>query len=235
MRIAICDDNENDIERTREYIEKIFTGAEIADMLICTDGHSLLSELKNKSMDIVFLDIEMPGINGLETARKIREFDKHIMIVFLTGYIEFSLQGYEVSAFRYILKNQDESYYLQNFAEIHNEYVLKNKTLVIDARSGTKIFFLNDIFFIEVMNKDISIHTHDKSYEFSKTLSWVESRVDTVFFVKSHKSFIINAAHIDKIENSSIVFKNGKAIPLSRSFKENVVKTYLKYMTGGII
>jgi len=233
MRIAICDDNENDIKKVILYISKTFSNSGIIEISTHTDGFNLLSEQKSKLADIIFLDIEMPGITGLKVAKIIREFDKNVMIIFLTNYIEFSLQGYEVGAFRYMLKGQDEAYYLRHFREAYEEYVLNNKALVVDMKNYTKVFVPAEIYYVEVINKTIMVHTRDRSFSFSKALSWVESKLDAGLFVKSHRSFIVNIMHIDRIKKNYIVLKNDKIIYVSRNFKSDIEKAYLRHMIGG--
>ena len=120
MNIAIVDDEEIFLKSLHEKIDRL----EVSDYIVheFQSGESFLSVFEKGKYDIIILDVEMPGINGLKTAEKIRELDKSVILSFLTNYSEFAIQGYEVNAFRYILKTQPDYLYMQQLQSIFDEY-----------------------------------------------------------------------------------------------------------------
>ena len=128
MRIAICDDEKAFLRKFRREISEILNEADY-ELTEFTSGENLLETHKEQKFDIVILDIEMTGINGLDTAREIRKSDRSAVIAFLTSYESFAVQGYEVKAERYILQ-QPSNMYKEQLESLFNEYRLKHKMFV---------------------------------------------------------------------------------------------------------
>ena len=233
MKIAVCDDEEDFNKRTVELISSMLEKPEDCEITICSSGEELLFKYREEAFDIVFLDIEMGGLNGLDTARQIRKHDENVIIVFLTSYEEFALEGYEVNAYRYLIKNQPEYIYKKQFQSIFQEYSQKHKCFVISERNNIVRIYLKDICFFEVLNKKVTVHTTTNTYEYTGKLSEVESQLaNDASFIRTHKSYIINIAQVDSIRNTDIVMKNSENARMSRKLRKNVVERYLSYMTG---
>lgn len=120
MNIAICDDEKVFLKQLHTKINSLkIHNCQISEF---TSGQELLSNFVKGMYEIVILDVEMPGLNGLETAERIRQTDKSVIISFLTNYSEFAVKGYEVGAFRYILKNQPDYAYMEQLLSVFDEY-----------------------------------------------------------------------------------------------------------------
>lgn len=233
LRIAVCDDNQGFVSQAEELIKSLLVSEEMCTIVSCFSGEELLDKHKNEFFDIIFLDIEMDGINGMDTAREIRKFDNKTIIVFFTGYQEFAAEGYEVNAYRFLVKNQPEYTYVKHIKSVLEEYSLKHKLFEIPNRSSKKFLYLNDIIYFEIINKTITLHTIAGKYEYSGKLSDVERQfANDALFVKTHKSFLINVEYIDIIHKNDVLLSNGDNIPLSRLYHNAVVKAYTSYMTG---
>lgn len=233
MKIAVCDDEEEFNKRTVKLIRSMLKKTEDYKITICASGEELLETYRREPFDIIFLDIEMEGMNGMDTARQLREKDENVIIVFLTSYEEFALEGYEVNAYRYLIKKQPEYVYKKQFKSIFQEYFQKHKYFVISDRNNIARIYLKDICFFEVLNKKIIVHTMTNTYEYTGKLSEVESQLaDDASFIRSHKSYIINIAQVDTIGNTDITMKNTENVRMSRKRKKDVVERYLSYMTG---
>lgn len=233
MRIAICDDEEVFNEQTIELITSMLAKPAECEIKTYFSGETLLDEYASNRSDIVFLDIEMNGINGIDTAREIRKIDENVIIVFLTSYQEFALAGYEVNAYRYLIKNQPIYVYEKQFKSIFDEYSQKHKCFVINTRNDVICIQLKDICFFEVLNKKVTVHTSSKSYEYIGKLSEIEEQLQNDgSFMRTHKSYIVNVAQIDTIRNFDIIMKNSESALMSRNLKKSVVDKYISYMTG---
>lgn len=104
LKIALCDDDTSSISRTEAYIRKICQGNTVSiEFYRFKDGAALLDNYP-KELDLLFLDIEMPFVNGVEMAREIRRRDTHVVVVFMSNFEKYAIQGYEVGAWRYLLK-----------------------------------------------------------------------------------------------------------------------------------
>lgn len=233
MRIAICDDEEIFNRQTVELINTMLNKPTDCKIITCLSGEELLNKYEAERFDIIFLDIEMGGINGMNAARKIRKIDENVIIVFLTSYQEFAPDGYEVNAYRYLIKNQPEYIYKKQFKSIFEEYSQKHKCFMITERNNKVCIRLKDICFFEVVNKRITVHTITNSYEYTGKLSDVEEQLQNDdFFIRTHKSYIVNIAQVDTIRSFDILMKNSENALMSRNLKKIVVDKYISYMTG---
>lgn len=231
MKIAICDDEEVFIENTIDMIKSILADADMCSITACKSGEELLEKHCLEKYDIIFLDIEMGGISGMETAREIRKYDSEVIIVFLTNYSEFALEGYEVDAYRYLVKNQPVYIFEKQFRSVFEKYSQKHKLFEISDRNTTSYVYLKDICFFEILNKRITVHTLTDEYEFCGKMADIEQQFkNDALFIKPHKSFLINLAHIRAICVSDIIMANGKKVPLSRNYKKAIADRYVSYM-----
>lgn len=176
MKIAICDDEEIFVNETRKILNNVLADSSKCNIIGCLNGEELLDHHKKIHFDIIFLDIEMPGLSGMDTARKIRETDDEVIIVFLTSYHEFAMMGYEVDAYRYLVKNQPSYVYEKQFKSIFEEFSQKHKKFQILDRNTKAFFYLKDICFFEVINKTVIVHTLLTNCQYFGRLSDVEEQ-----------------------------------------------------------
>jgi len=235
MKIAICDDEQLSRNNIKNIIEEKLIDTANFVIEVFDSGELLLNKYyKNpKQFDIIFLDVEMDGINGIETAKQIRQKDNKVIIIFLTSHQEFSLVGYEVKAFRYILKNEPEVVLMKQLDSIFKEYYSINNTFVINYKGSKMGLKIDSIIFFEVFNRKIVAHTQDKEYEFYAKLSDIESQLNQYSFIKTHKSFIVNLVYIDTIQNYLAILKTGHIVSISRRDKKAVENAFVEFLVGG--
>ncbi len=232
MKIAICDDEDIFSEQISKLISKTLENKSECDIHIFKSGEELISQKNNHTFDIIFLDIEMNGMTGIETAKQIRKYDTDAIIVFFTSHQEFAIEGYEVNAFRFLVKNQPEYIYEKQFQSIFDEYSQKHKIFEIPSKSRVQCLHLEEIVYFEVIDKKIIIHSTHSECEYTGKLADVEIQLQNDNFIRTHKSFLVNIPWINNINKNDITMKNNDTIPMSRSHKKNVVEKYISYMTG---
>lgn len=233
MRIAIVDDEQDFLSNLKNMINESYPEPDKLNISEFGSGEEFLGDFKKNMYDVIILDIEMKKLNGLETAEKIRLVDNCIIIVFLTSHQEFALQGYEVNAFRYMLKDQPEPMYLRQLSSIFNEYHQTHLTFPVQAQNITYNILISDIIYFEVFKRIIVLHTTSKKYEFYGKLNEIEKDERLINFIKPHKSYYVNLAYIDNIEHGVVVMKNQDKIPLSRNLKQYVTDKFLSFLTEG--
>ncbi len=231
MRIAIVDDEADFLTKLKSLLIECNPDSEKMCISEFSSGESLLKDFKKNMYDIIILDIEMNHLSGLETAEQIRVFDKSAILVFLTSHQEFALQGYEVNAFRYMLKSQPESMYKKQLLSIWNEYHQKHMTFPVESKDTLHNVLISNIIYLEVFKRIIVLHTTERDYEFYGKLSDVESDERFLNFIKPHKSYYINLAFVDNIKGNSLVMKNKATVPVSRNLKQFVTDKFLSYLT----
>ncbi len=233
MKIALCDDENSFISQMRELITESggFDGK--AEIYGYESGEELLAAFDKNRFDIVFLDIEMKNINGIDTARKIRETDRNTIIVFFTSHSEYAVSGYEVNAFRYLLKNSPRAYYLHELRSVFAEYRQRHLSYELKTSKAIYSIPIMDIMYFEVYGRTVLLHTVDETYEFSGKLNDITADKRLIGFVKPYKSYYVNMEYIKKIEPKSMVLKNNAVIPVSRMSAQSVAEKYTAYITEG--
>ncbi len=229
MRIAICDDERTYIEKIKNDINSLKTHENEFEFSEFESGEAFISEFSKDKYDLIILDIEMKDLNGLQTAEFLRQIDKNVILIFMTSYDKFVYQGYEVNAFRYILKNQPEPIYLKQLSDTIQEYYRNKKYIKVVDNDIEKELLTVDILYIEVYSHQIVIHTFNKEYYQKGKLSDYEKMLEACLFVRSDKSVLINIANIDYIKKNQVYMKNGKILYVSRNHLENITKAFLKF------
>ena len=231
LSIAICDDEKN----VCEYIEKrtmecLARADEDADVQVFYDGSELFSACRENAsiFDIIFLDIKMKTINGVECARLLREAGVQALIVFITSSAEYVFSGYEVKAFRYILKtdliNAFDRVFGECLTELHKSttdfYIVKNA-------SEVRNISLNDILYFESNRRVLIIYTTKGEITFYGKLDDVQKELEQKDFIRTHQSFLVNALKIKSVKKDSAELLNGVTLPVSKSRATAVKEAYL--------
>jgi len=230
MNIAIVDDERIFLKELHNKIDSL--GMSDYKVYEFESSESFLSIFEKGKFDIIILDVEMPGINGLETAEKIRESDKTVILSFLTNYSEFAIQGYEVNAFRYILKTQPDYLYMQQLQSIFDEYKQTHKAYAYSNQNMSFRYKLIDILYFEIFNRQILLHTTERNVEYYGNLSDIYEELKEFNFIKPGKSYVVNLEHIKNIDKNFLIMSNGDKILIGRTYKKDVVTRYLNFMSG---
>lgn len=231
MKIAICDDEEHYISKIKELMTKCYIDSKKIDFYEFKNGEDFLLAYESKKYDIIVLDIEMDGLNGIDVAKEIRKSDSTVIIAFLTSHQEFAVDGYEINAFRYLLKGQPDEMYIRQLTSIFKEYNQTHITFPIQIKSAIYNISVSDIQYFEVFKRMIVVHSATDNYKFYGKISDVENDKRLIGFVKPHKSYYVNLAFIDHIEADVIIMSNGEKVLLSRNYKQAVTEQFLSYMT----
>ncbi|MCC0645532.1 MULTISPECIES: LytR/AlgR family response regulator transcription factor [unclassified Clostridioides] len=235
IRIAICEDEKEVQFLIEGYLDNILKNRNKKyEIQKYSSGEELL-ERNSKYIDILLLDVQMGQINGMDTARKIREVDNKMEIIFITSLIDYVQEGYEVRAYRYLLKpielEELKKHVLTCIKEIE---INKNNYIVIKNKSNTYKINSNEIVYIEVQKKEMLIHTINKSFNVCYSLEKIEKDLNQDKFIRCHKSFLVNLNYVENIKPNIAVLENGEEVPVSRYRYKDVKEKFLKFL-GDII
>ena len=231
MRIAICDDEKDIRELIANKVEKQYPDAEI---IFFQSGEELL--LVDESIDILFLDIQMSRIDGMETARELRKKDKKVILIFVTAVEEYVFQAFDVGAFNYIVKPIDDGKFSDVLHRAVDEWSSQNinekepeERYVLINNSGvhTKVI-LDEIVYAEVFNRKVVIHKLDGEIEYYGKMSDLESLAGDSFF-RSHRAYLINFKYVEKYDATTIYLERGTVLMAKQNYPE-FVKKYMKYI-----
>lgn len=231
LNIAICDDNTEHINILEKYLFEISNIKIECD--VYQSGESLVNAYKNniERYDVVFLDMEMEELNGIETANLIREFDEHIIIIFVTSYTEYMRDSFKCAPFRFLVKPIDAAELETVFYDMCKKLSKQRKVFAFSENKTKVRLYCDDIIYCESQDHWIWIHTKDDEYKICRPLSELLEQLDSGLFCRVHKSFIVNFLYIKSIkENDAILYHCDKLIPISRSYKKDVLKEYTNFL-----
>lgn len=229
IKIILCDDDPGFLKTLHREVERTFTRLNVKAEITAFNSPGDIPPEQLASCDMAFLDIDFEDddCTGIDIAKSLRQANCHALIFFVTNFIEYAPAGYEVQAFRYILKRDMgevlERYIMQaiaQFAEGQEFLRLKNKDEIVDIP-------LEKIFYLEVMDHSVSIHSGEASYELNATLSSLEARLESHGFLRVHKSFLVNMCHIRKFRSRECILADGTTLAVSEKNYSQQKQKYL--------
>lgn len=238
IRIAICDD---DIKLTSD-IEQLIYNHEVIhkfDIDVFFSGEELLKSIKNNEYyDLLFLDVEMGEINGIDTAHEIRKLDKNVLIIYVTSYARFAPSAFEVNAFRFLQKPIDEDKFKKYYSLAINEIIKKPIYFRFAfKRENFKILF-SDILYFESMQRQTFIYKNKGDPErcYMK-LQEVEDRLSSsnIFFYRISQSLLVNPEHVYSYMYNRMILKDGTELQVAVNRREKVTELFCKIKGGELI
>lgn len=229
MKIGICDDDSIYRERVKKCLEQILADNKMrAEIMLYSSAQKLLES--PEICNLLFLDIEMPDKNGMQAARVYKENNKDTLIVFLTSHSEYSMEGYKVSAFRFIEKNDNYEDLKEAVlsARMHFQEVKSIKISI--SNSGYANVKLDDIQYIEVTNRKTIFHLLDQKIISTMTISSLSDELKNTSFFLVHRAFLVNVNYVFQVKKKDIVMKNGDCVPLSEKKQKEFNHFYFQYM-----
>lgn len=234
MKIAICEDEEFFSERLNELISKYMSKNNLEFSVSIFDNGEHLAEQYScgERYDIIFLDIQLKGIDGYETAIKIREYDKKVLIIFVTNFINFAPLGYKIGAFRYVLKMNIDFEVAESLAAALLHLNEKEDIYNLKTEKGLIRMKMEDIYYFESDRKNITIYTTKGKYSYKGKISEVEKELKNKGFVKPYKGFLANTKQIFSMQEGHIYFSDGEKIPVSRNYYKTTLEAISMTMEG---
>lgn len=208
MRILICDDDVLIIEQLQKLITYYFQTNHLKcpELVSFTNGEDLLADKGEK--DIVFLDIEMPGMNGIFVGNELKKANKNIIIFIVTSYSEYLDEAMRFHVFRYLSKPLDRQRFFRNMKDALAYYNTMTTKIPIDTKEGVYTLPTSQIVFIEAHGRKVTVHTVQRDFDSIHNMNyWLEHLPKNCFF-QTHRSFIVNFEHITDFDHSTIRLAN---------------------------
>lgn len=230
IRIAICDDEPFMLEDITAWISRYME----AKNLVCEingfpNGNMLLKH--GKAFDILFLDIQMDGPDGVETARRLREQSYHGLLIFITVLKERVFDAFEVQAFDYLMKPLDDSRFQRTMERALKFLEQENKkNIIIQKGTACQIIPISQIVYCEVFGRKIYLHRQDgEILDYYDKLEALEKRMDRRFF-RCHRSYLVNLDYVCGYGKEGVLLSSGGNIPLSRLREQELTHALLIHM-----
>lgn len=236
MKIAIVDDHKESQQKLKQFIEENASSLELTVDIKCfNDGIELVDRFQS-SFDIIYLDVEMEILDGMTTAKKIRQSDSEVLIVFVTNHAQVAIQGYSVDASDFLLKPLSKFTFEEHFKKIIKKVRRADDSIVLKVSGTVKRVDQNTIWFIESEGHYIDFHTTIGRFTLIDSMKNIENQLDAQRFYRCNNSFIINFEYVDHIDKSTGIAKIGNNnIQISRSRKKECLEKFTRYLGGQII
>jgi len=230
INVAICEDRQEAATIIVQHLSRYEKERGVSlTYTVFENGLFFLENLK-KQFDVVFMDIDMPIMNGLEAAKRLREVDPYMPLVFITDLKQFAIKGYEVEAVDFLVKPLTYSSFCTMMDRIQKRLLSNgNESLLLQTVDGTVKVSLKNVKYVEVLSHYVYYHTIDGTFKFWGSLIEEEKRLPKDRFAKAGSAHLVNLAYVTKVKGNDIYLGN-EIIPLSRSKKTTFLEELLEYM-----
>ena len=232
IRIAIVEDDKNYQAQLVQYIQRytVDTGNE-TDIRLFDDGDMIIDNYAG-NYDIIFFDIEMKRMNGMESARIIRKLDENVIIIFITNMAQYAIQGYEVSALDYLLKPIEYFTFSQEMEKaIKRLKISESYYLTIVQDQGIVRLDTRDIKYLETQGHYILVHTEKKTYSFRETMKATVKKMKDKHFMQCNSGYLVNLRYVEGVRQN-VVIVGGDELLISRPRRKEFMETLTNYLGG---
>lgn len=231
--ISIVDDEEIILQGIRKKITKILKDKKCEfEIFTFSDGISLLQFCQFHKIDLLFLDIDMPGINGMDVAQKIRNHNDTVEIVFITNQDEMVYEAIKYTPFRFIRKTKFDLEIQETIDCYFEKINLSHNQILFSTEYGKRAEFILEIIYIEVRSHKLTVHTKNTEFEANGNLNSIAPELIRDGFIRIHQSYLVNFRYIDFIRQKWVILDDGTQLPLSRSKAEDARKKLMQFSRG---
>ena len=231
INIAVCDDEQQQTEYVKMLVKKWAGENNIQINIAMFDSAENFKSAATdgQKFDILLLDIQMGGQNGVELAKEIRQSDKKLAIIFITGFADFMSEGYDVSALHYLMKPVKEDKLFEVLDKAAESLRKTSRTVIFPKTGGDVKIKANDIVYAEVLSHTVAVYlANGKSEEFQMRISDIEQLLGDGFF-RCHRSYIVSMKYVRRVTKTAMILENGREIPLSRNLYDGANQMFIKY------
>ncbi len=237
--IAVCDDEKTAMQY---IVHDVRANFEKLNQPVLVDGYTDPQDLETRlkqgtTYDALLLDIDMPGLNGIELCRHFRQQDGDALIVFVSNREELVFQTFEVSPFRFIRKSHFSAEIEKLCLDMNTELGRRaERYLCIKDEPGNTVVSvsINKLYYVEASRKVCLLHTKDGVIEIKAAFKDIKSELDAFDFLWPHRSYLVNPHFIFRLDNTDVVLDNGEKIPLSRNRVTEVKSEFFRWRRAGL-
>ena len=229
LQILLCDDDGDFLNTLRDKIRSILLARQLPCAITCYQDPGEITPQAARSTDLLFLDIDFAGksFNGLDVARRLREYAPHSVLIFVTSYVQYAPEGYEMQAFRYLLKNELDSKLPDYLLQATNKLERTQRRISVTINGEPTTLLLSDILYLQSQGHTVHIHTTGQIHSVYGTISQWEEKLQELGFLRTQKSYLVNMQHIKTYQCDSLALKNGTSLPVSEKFYGEKKKQFL--------
>lgn len=228
IEIAICDDDTTFFREIETILKKQNPFGGKYNLTFFQSGTALLKNTKIH-LDLIFLDIQMPKLDGIKTAKFLREQGSTAVLVFLTAVAIPSTETFKVSPFRYLVKPLTKANLSEDLPEIFDEVIKRYQILLIKCGEKLHEMKISAILYLTINHKSIDIVTDNGCFTTKETMRELEQKLSPFGFAHSHKSYLVNLNRVSALQRLSVTMENGEELPISQPKAVSFRKSFTEY------
>lgn len=227
MKIYLCDDELKMLEKIGAGVRECLPEAEVEFFSL---GNTLLECLETVFCDILLLDIDMPGVSGMEVAERLSELPKKPLLIFVTSHDELVYESFQYHPFGFVRKQFLETELCKVLMDCKKELEQKKRHFNFRTSKGEQCLLLSEISFFESEGNYLKVFTEQGEYRFRSTIGAVEATLKDEGFLRIHKGFLVNQTNIRLFGTDSLELTEGKSLPLGKTYAEEARQQFMRYL-----
>lgn len=233
IQVAIVEDDASARAKIRECLDYVSAENQIVfDIHEFSSGFSFIGQYEPE-YDIVFMDIDMPGMNGMDAARAFRRMDTNVVLIFVTNMAQYAISGYEVDALDFVLKPINKySFALKVKRAVARTTKHTDDYITIKTDGGIHRERIAAVKYLEMDGHYVIYHTTSGNYAEYSTLKDAEAKINRPYFVRCNRSFLVNLRHVKSLQKDVIIV-DGDELAISRPQRKAFLEALAEYMGGG--
>lgn len=234
VRTAIVEDTPAEVDVLRDYLTRYGSERSIVlDVSVFPSGETFLEQAKS-GFELVLMDIEMPGLNGMETARRFRETDENACLLFVTRLASYAVQGYGVKALDFLVKPVTyENFCLKMDRAVTTIERNRKQEIAIQTPEGVRRLLIQDISYVEVMSHTLIYHTSEGDFSVRGSIRDCEARLSPYDFARCNNSFLVNLRYVNEIRRNDVLVGN-VLLPIGSTKRRTFLQQLTEFM-GDIV
>lgn len=234
MNIAIVEDNKTDLKRLKTCVDEFFKEKNLTYSVSDFDSGLKFLDRASENFDLVFMDIELPDRDGMETAKALRQTNTSTIIVFVTNLAQFAVDGYLVDALDYIVKPVSYGGFKLRMERVLKRYnaTRRNDKIFVKTDDGSAVLFVNDVRYVEVINHKVVYHTTSGKVESKDSLASVAKETEKFGFILCNRCYLVNLRHVRAVDADTVTVGDEKLL-VSRAKRKELVRALAEYLSAG--
>lgn len=236
IKIAICDDEPKFVGTIQTYLENISNDYHYElDIQTYFSGEFLVKDYQaGETFDLIYLDIEMQGMDGIETAKWIRDNDYYVLIVYISSHEEYLRQLFESEPFRFLQKPVEFSSFLSVFLQAQKRILQQQNNFYCFKFGKNMIKVLcRDILYFESAGRKVIVHTLHREYTYYDKINNIEEHLKDQRFIRIHKAYLVNMDNVEAFQYERVALTDGTILNISEKNRPHIRNEFWKYFKGG--